>query len=58
VLDLLITGGPDTASGLSRHLPVTRQAVAKHLAVPHRAGLVNPKPGAPPCQLIEPGQAT
>jgi hypothetical protein len=23
---------------------VTRQAVAKHLAVPHRAGLVNPQP--------------
>jgi hypothetical protein len=35
-----------------------KQAVAKHLAVPHRAGLVNPQPGAPPCQLLEPGQAT
>jgi DNA-binding transcriptional ArsR family regulator len=44
VLDMLITGGPDTASGLSRQLPVTRQAVAKHLAVLHRAGLVNPQP--------------
>jgi ArsR family transcriptional regulator, cadmium/lead-responsive transcriptional repressor len=44
VLDLLITGGPDTASSLSRHLPVTRQAVAKHLAVLHRAGLVTPTP--------------
>ena len=31
-----------TASGLSRELPVTRQAVAKHLAVLERAGLVRP----------------
>jgi predicted transcriptional regulator len=44
VLDLLLTGGPGTASGLSRELPVTRQAVAKHLAVLERAGLVSPKP--------------
>jgi len=44
VLDMLIAGGPDTASGLSRHLPVTRQAVAKHLSVLHRAGLVSPTP--------------
>lgn len=44
VLDLLLTGGPGTASGLSRELPVTRQAVAKHLAVLERAGLVSPQP--------------
>jgi len=41
VLDLLLTGGPGTASSLSRELPVTRQAVAKHLAVLERTGLVN-----------------
>jgi predicted transcriptional regulator len=44
VLDLLLTGGPGTASSLSRELPVTRQAVAKHLGVLERAGLVNPQP--------------
>jgi predicted transcriptional regulator len=40
VLDLLLAGGPGTASGLSRSLPVSRQAVAKHLTVLERAGLV------------------
>ena len=44
VLDLLLTGGPGTASSLSRELPVTRQAVAKHLSVLERAGLVRPEP--------------
>lgn len=44
VLDLLLTGGPATASSLSREVPVTRQAVAKHLAVLERTGLVHPKP--------------
>jgi DNA-binding transcriptional ArsR family regulator len=44
VLDLLVTGGPGTASSLSRELPVTRQAVAKHLAVLERSGLVNAEP--------------
>jgi len=42
VLDLLLNGGPGTASGLSRELPVSRQAVAKHLEVLERVGLVNP----------------
>ncbi|TNC19401.1 ArsR/SmtB family transcription factor [Amycolatopsis alkalitolerans] len=44
VLDLLLTRGPGTASGLSRELPVTRQAVAKHLAILERNGLVSPEP--------------
>lgn len=44
VLDLLLTTGPGTASGLSRHLPVTRQAVTKHLAVLRRCGLVRTEP--------------
>jgi ArsR family transcriptional regulator, cadmium/lead-responsive transcriptional repressor len=43
VLDLLLAGGPATASSLSRELPVTRQAVAKHLAVLERTGLVHPE---------------
>jgi DNA-binding transcriptional ArsR family regulator len=32
-----------TASRLARELPITRQAVAKHLAALHRAGLVEPQ---------------
>lgn len=41
LLDLLLAGGPGTASSLSQDLPVTRQAVAKHLDVLDRAGLVH-----------------
>jgi DNA-binding transcriptional ArsR family regulator len=40
VLDLLLAGGAATATSLSEQLPVTRQAVSKHLAVLDRAGLV------------------
>ena len=40
LLDLLLTGGAGTATSLSERVPVTRQAVSKHLAVLDRAGLV------------------
>lgn len=40
MLDLLLSDGSGTATSLSEHLPVTRQAVSKHLAVLDRAGLV------------------
>ena len=40
ILDLLLSEGSGTASSLSEHLPVTRQAVAKHLVVLDRVGLV------------------
>jgi ArsR family transcriptional regulator, cadmium/lead-responsive transcriptional repressor len=43
MLDLLLDGG-GTATSLSAKLPVTRQAVAKHLAVLDRAGLVRATP--------------
>jgi DNA-binding transcriptional ArsR family regulator len=33
LLDLLLAEGPGTATTLSAHLPVTRQAVTKHLVV-------------------------
>ena len=33
MLDLLLVDGTGTATSLSEQLPVTRQAVAKHLAV-------------------------
>ncbi|MBW6435088.1 metalloregulator ArsR/SmtB family transcription factor [Actinoplanes hulinensis] len=41
MLDLLLTDGAGTATTLSQRIPVTRQAVAKHLAVLDRAGLVH-----------------
>lgn len=40
LLDLLLTEGDGTATSLGERLPVTRQAVAKHLAVLDRVGLV------------------
>ena len=40
VLGLLLTDGEATPTRLAARLPVTRQAVAKHLAVLTRAGLV------------------
>ena len=40
MLDLLLADGSGTATGLSSRLPVTRQAVAKHLVVLDRVGLV------------------
>ena len=40
VLDILLARGDATASSLADELPFTRQAVAKHLAVLDRAGLV------------------
>ncbi|MFS2294396.1 MAG: winged helix-turn-helix domain-containing protein [Actinomadura sp.] len=41
MLDLLLSEGTGTATSLSERLPVTRQAVAKHLLVLDRAGLVH-----------------
>jgi DNA-binding transcriptional ArsR family regulator len=40
VLDVLLTEGEASATTVAGELPVTRQAVAKHLAVLDRAGLV------------------
>ena len=40
LLDVLLACGEATATALATELPVTRQAVAKHLAVLDRAGLV------------------
>jgi DNA-binding transcriptional ArsR family regulator len=37
----LVAGGPDTATNLVEYLPVTRQAVVKHLQVLAEAGLVS-----------------
>ena len=41
MLDLLLSEGGGTATTLSDRLPVTRQAVSKHLGVLDRVGLVH-----------------
>jgi ArsR family transcriptional regulator, cadmium/lead-responsive transcriptional repressor len=41
VLDLILAHGEATPTALAAQLPFTRQAVAKHLAVLARAGLVD-----------------
>jgi DNA-binding transcriptional ArsR family regulator len=46
MLDLLLVDGDGTATTLSRQLPVTRQAVAKHLGVLDRVGLVRAAPAS------------
>ena len=45
ILATLATRGPATATDLSDRLPITRQAIAKHLALLADAGLVTPEPG-------------
>ena len=44
MLDLLLAEGAGTATTLSERLPVTRQAVSKHLVVLDRVGLVHVTP--------------
>ena len=44
MLDLLLVDGDGTATTLSEQLPVTRQAVAKHLGVLDRVVLVRATP--------------
>lgn len=41
LLDLLLAAGEGTATTLGAQLPITRQAVAKHLGVLDRVGLVH-----------------
>jgi DNA-binding transcriptional ArsR family regulator len=41
ILDALLAHGEATATTLAGELPVTRQAIAKHLSVLERAGLVD-----------------
>ncbi len=44
LVDLLLAHGQATATALSAELPVTRQAVSKHLLVLDRVGLVHSAP--------------
>ena len=41
VLDLLVSNGEVSASWLAGHVPFSRQAVSKHLAVLEQAGLIS-----------------
>jgi len=45
ILAALAAGGPATATDLADHLPITRQAIAKHLGLLAEAGLVRAEPG-------------
>jgi DNA-binding transcriptional ArsR family regulator len=45
ILAALAARGPATATDLAAHLPITRQAIAKHLALLTEAGLVTAEPG-------------
>jgi DNA-binding transcriptional ArsR family regulator len=45
ILAALASGGPATATDLAGRLPITRQAIAKHLGLLADAGLVMAEPG-------------
>jgi DNA-binding transcriptional ArsR family regulator len=45
ILATLAARGPATATDLAERLPITRQAIAKHLALLSDAGLVTAQPG-------------
>ncbi|HKC27795.1 MAG TPA: metalloregulator ArsR/SmtB family transcription factor [Jatrophihabitans sp.] len=45
ILAALASDGPATATDLADRLPITRQAIAKHLALLAEAGLLTAEPG-------------
>jgi DNA-binding transcriptional ArsR family regulator len=45
ILAALASDGPATATDLAGRLPITRQAISKHLALLSEAGLVTAEPG-------------
>ena len=45
ILAALASGGPTTATDLADRLPITRQAIAKHLNLLTDVGLVTAEPG-------------
>jgi DNA-binding transcriptional ArsR family regulator len=45
ILAALASAGPATATDLASQLPITRQAIAKHLVLLAEAGLVQAEPG-------------
>ena len=54
LLELLAANGPLSASGLARQLPISRQAIAKHMTALEHAGLVSRvKQGKEVCFQVE-----
>ncbi|RDI68204.1 ArsR/SmtB family transcription factor [Nocardia pseudobrasiliensis] len=45
ILAALASAGPATATDLATRLPITRQAITKHLTLLSEAGLVTAEPG-------------
>jgi len=45
ILAELAAGGPATATDLADRLPITRQAISKHLALLAEVGIVTAEPG-------------
>jgi DNA-binding transcriptional ArsR family regulator len=45
ILAALAARGPSTVTDLAAQLPISRQAIAKHLALMVDAGLITPEPG-------------
>jgi DNA-binding transcriptional ArsR family regulator len=45
ILAALASDGPSTATDLAGRLPISRQAIAKHLSLLAEAGLVTAEPG-------------
>jgi DNA-binding transcriptional ArsR family regulator len=45
ILAMLAAQGPATVTDLADRLPITRQAIAKHLVLLAEAGVVTPEPG-------------
>jgi len=45
ILAALAADGPATVTDLAARLPITRQAIAKHVALMTDAGLLTPEPG-------------
>jgi DNA-binding transcriptional ArsR family regulator len=58
VIARLSDGGPSTLARLAEDLPVTRQAVAKHLAALEQAGLVSASEGRNRTYRLTPGPLT
>ena len=57
LIDRLASGGPATATQLAGGLPISRQAVAKHLVQLQGAGLIRPdRPGRRARYDLRPGQ--
>ena len=55
VLDLVVSSGDVSARWLAGQVPFSRQAVAKHLVVLERAGLVSLAQAGPGGSLSSPG---